>query len=338
MRVGIVGAGFMGRTHARAWAAAGESVVATVAMDDGSADAMAAEHSLRVYPTTEALAHEVDCVDVCLPTHLHLSAVEQAAPHVGGSKTGSIFCEKPLARTVADAERLVALCDEHSVRLGVGHVVRFFPDYAHALALVEAGTVGTPAVLRFSRRAFAPCNRWFLDREQSGGVIFDLMIHDIDFARLAAGPIVRVFGSLDAPEQAGEHAHAICTHASGAITHLEASWRYPHGEFHADFEIAGSGGLISSPGGGAAPIVPYLYPNSREGSAGSDEQAVPVAVQPSPDDPYVRELRAFARAVNENQEPPVAGRDGLAAVRVAAAIEHSIASGQAVDLPREAQS
>ena len=89
----------------------------------------------------------------------------------------------------------------------VGHVVRFFPEYAAAQREVDAGRLGDVAVMRLKRNVFRPRkaqDNWFLDYEKSGGMILDLMIHDFDYARWIAGEVISVFAKH--PDNAAQSA------------------------------------------------------------------------------------------------------------------------------------
>ena len=146
MRVGIIGAGFMGSTHAAAWAETEATLVGVLSASETEADLLARKYNSRSYPTIEAILPDVDVIDVCTPTHLHYEMVLAAA--AAGKHA---ICEKPLARTVEQGQDMIAACQRAGVRLLVAHVVRFFPEYALAKSLVAAGEVGRPGVLRLSR-------------------------------------------------------------------------------------------------------------------------------------------------------------------------------------------
>jgi predicted dehydrogenase len=144
LRAAIVGAGFMGRVHARALQVAGSQLVGVTAASPTSArEAAAALRAERAYEDLDQLLEDasVDVVHVCTPNHLHapiaLAALE-AGKHV--------VCEKPLATDVPGAERLVATA-ERTGRVGtVPFVYRFHPMVREARAMVRAGEVGRIAV------------------------------------------------------------------------------------------------------------------------------------------------------------------------------------------------
>ena len=329
MKIGLIGAGFMGRTHADAWRECGGDVTGVLATPDRSAHALADAYGASVAESVAELARSTDVVDICSPTPLHrdhlLAAVDE------GSR--AIFCEKPLARHLTDAEAMVRSCRDGGVTLGVGHVLRFFPEYVSALAAARRGELGELAVLRFSRRTFAPHKAWFLDTAQSGGVVLDLMIHDLDFARLAAGEVQRVYARLDSGSDGRQHAYALLTHASGTLTHVEGSWRYPRPEFHTSFEFAGSKALVTFDSQSAGAIRSHLAPSEGTGAHGDRTlPEVPVAASPVTENPYAAQLAAFRHAIETGSQPPVSGEEGLRTLRLALAVLESSELGRPVEI------
>lgn len=327
-RVGIVGAGFMGTTHAAGWAATDAQLAAIIAGPDTPPRVLADRYGATAYSDLDAFLAAVDVVDVCAPTHLHAELVEAAA-----AAGKDVVCEKPLARTADQAERMLAACEAAGVRLLVAHVVRFFPEYAAAKAAVERGAVGQPAVLRFSRATYQPskpADNWFVDHGKSGGLVFDLMVHDIDQARWFAGDVTSVYARSVAAARPGaglDHAIAVLRHRSGALTHLEASWAYPPPTFRTRGEIAGEAGVISWDSDRDRPV--HLLPRDEPGDDGPGVPAISATVA---EDPYTTQIRHFLAVLRGETAPLVTAEDGLAAVRIAAAVAASVERGVAIDL------
>src|SRR4026208_2174412 len=172
LRVGVLGTGFAGSMHARsALAIDGAEVVAVAAVPLDDATVLAKECDARVATAEDICgADDIDLVVVATPTYLHAEhaiAAARAGKHV--------FCEKPLARTFADAEAMVRAADEARVTLAVGHLVRFFPAYRPGKGLLDAGTLGRPAIVTMTRGNFAvgSARGWYLDEKKSGGVVLD---------------------------------------------------------------------------------------------------------------------------------------------------------------------
>jgi predicted dehydrogenase len=326
-RIGIIGAGFMGSTHAHAWAATDATLVGILAGPSSDPSELAGRHGASAYDDLDDLLDAVDVVDVCAPTHLHAELV--AASAAAGRH---VICEKPLARTVEQAEHAVDACREAGVHLLVAQVVRFFPEYAAAKAAVERGAVGTPAVLRLGRSTFQPrkaADNWFLDVEKSGGLVFDLMVHDIDYARWVAGEVAAVFARSvhgSRPDAAGDHAIAFLRHERGALTHLEASWAQPPPAFRTRGEIAGDAGVVSWDSDRDGPVRTSL----RAGEADTDE--IPRVRSTLAEDPYTIQIRHLLQVLRDESPPIVTGADGLAAVEVAAAVTESILTGEVVEM------
>ncbi len=320
IKIGIVGTGSMGQTHAAGWAATPATIGGFVGKTAAHVQSLAAQYGARAYPDFETMLADVDVVDICTPTHLHHAQVLQAA-----AAGKHIVCEKPLARTVTQAQEMIAACRAAGVKLLVAHVVRFFPEYVRAREIVTTGGIGQPAVIRLSRGTFRPqkiTDNWFTDTEKSGGVMLDLMIHDFDYARWVAGDVVRVF----AKNAAIEHGLVILTHRDGAISHVEGSWAFPPPHFHTRFEIAGSDGWLAFDSEKNAAVKMALH---RQKTDAPDVPAPGILLDESP---YTTQLKAFYRALVNDEPVPVSAADGLAALQISLAAIESARSGQPVEI------
>lgn len=307
----------MGSGHATIWR---DSGVEVHGYDEFAEVREAAERSgVRVHDDLTSLLDAVDAVDVCTPTDVHARVALEAV------RAGRhVIVEKPFTRTVAEADELLAAAADAHVQVHVAHVVRYFPAYAAAREAVAGGRIGRPAVLRFTREGGLPGGRrWFLDAERSGGLICDVMIHDIDYARWIAGDVVRVYAKelrRVGPENTASHAYAVLTHESGAISHLTASWAREGAGFRTSFDIAGETGLLE-----------YA----------TDER---VAMRTAPpdlfgggewrkgEDPWSLELREFLTALNGGPAPRVSAEDGREALRIALAAVESAKTGEAIEI------
>jgi predicted dehydrogenase len=322
-RLGVVGLGGMGSMHAsllRGLAAEGTHVTEVHAFDDvADVRTKADELGITGHQSLESLIDAVDVVDVCTPTDVH-AQVAHAAINAGKH----VIVEKPITRTLEEADRLLAAADAAGVQLHVAHVVRYFPEYTAAKHAIANGQIGEPAVIRLTREGGLPAGRpWFLDSKRSGGIICDVMIHDIDFARWVAGDVVRVFGRQlrrVGEDQAVTHAHAILTHASGAISHLTASWAREGVGFRTSFDIAGSTGLLE------------FATDERAATRTAPPGLLPAGEWLPGDNPWSRELREFLAALHEGVPARVSAADGRAALEIALAAVESAETGRAIDL------
>jgi predicted dehydrogenase len=335
VRVAIIGTGKIGTTHARAWSWLPGAEIAALADIRQEAARELAETvgagNAAVYADAESLlaAHSdrVDAVSICLPTSLHRSVAEAA--FAAGKH---VLCEKPMALSVADCDAMIAAAEKAGKVFTVGQVVRFFPEFANAKRLVENGAVGAPASLRSRRGGDFPLRStdWYSDVDQSGGVIFDLLVHDIDWAQWCFGPIMRVYAQglterlADKRLEHLDYALLTCRHESGVVSHLEATWADPGG-FVTSFEIAGDGGLLTHDSRKASALSKSVRSDSGLGHAGVFSSPL------SPDDnPYYEQIAAFAAAIREESPVAVSPQDARRAIAVAAAARESLRTGASV--------
>ena len=126
VRVGILGAGFMGTMHANCYAQIPNAeLVAIGDVTPGKAKELAKPHGAKAYATAAGLMRQgLDIVDVCLPTYMHAKYTCSAA-----RKGLNVVCEKPMALTMRDAKRMVKTVRETGVKFMVAHVIRFWPEY-----------------------------------------------------------------------------------------------------------------------------------------------------------------------------------------------------------------
>lgn len=320
-RVGLIGTGFMGSVHAAAWRAIGAPVTSVLVPAGGPLPSDPALAGAEVHGDLDVFLGAVDVVDICTPSDTHVGLALAAA--AAGRPT---LCEKPLSLDADDALRLVIAFERAGVLLQVGHVVRFFPEYVAARNAVARGEVGDPAVLRLSRLTFAPDrgpDSWFADERRSGGLFFDLMIHDLDVARWIAGDVTSVYAR--ASGGARSHGIAVLTHASGAISHVEASWAEPAPVFRTRLEVAGSRGIVAFDSAETTPLVARLH--QREAAASTALADVTLTANP-----FEAELAHFLDVL-AGAAPVLTARDAVAAVEVAAAARISARDGVPVPIP-----
>ena len=325
MRIGIIGAGGMGAVHAQAWRAAGADVVGVFSKALDSAQKLASSVGGTAFASVAELLEGVDVVSVCTPTPSHLEFTRLAA---GAGK--HVVCEKPIALTVQDAQSMISACQMAGVRLYIGHVVRFFPQYRAALETTSSGSLGSLGVIRLKRAAFQPrktTDNWFLDESQSGGMIVDLMVHDFDYARAVGGPVERVFArSARAvnPESPTDYALVTLRFASGAIGLVEGGWAYPQGVFRTGFDIACSDGLIEWSSDASSTVLPFLE------NAVQDMSEVGLPLSILAEDPYLTQIKHVKLALETNTPFAVTPDDALEALKIALAAKQSVKTGKAV--------
>jgi len=327
LNVAIVGAGTMGNIHASCCRdAEGVELAGVTDTVPEKARALADRFGGRTYPDVKTMCADpdVDIVAVCVPTPWHCETTIEAA-----NRGKHVFLEKPIARTIDEAERLVQACDHAGVKLFVAHVVRYFQAYIQIKEMIEAGKVGTVGVVRALRGGPFPriADNWYADRGKSGGLIVDMIIHDYDWLRWCFGEAKRVYardlGARNLPFI--DYALVCIRFKSGVIAHVIGSWAYS-GNFRTALEVAGSKGMIQMNTDECAPIS--IEMQAKEGGGGG----VAVPMIPIAKSPYLLEWEEFIQWINGKCEPRVSPEDGVEALRIALAAEQSANTGQPVNL------
>jgi predicted dehydrogenase len=175
----VLGAGFMGGTHARAFAKLPDVQVLGVSSRSADKAAGLAEE-VGAEPFTDAMAlatdPQVDVVSVTLPTHVH-KEYTVAALNAGKS----VLLEKPMGLSVEECDAMIAAADESGQILMLAHVLRFWPEYVALVDFVKSGELGKPLAATASRLSGRPTwGDWFTNPEWTGGAVHDLQIHDLD--------------------------------------------------------------------------------------------------------------------------------------------------------------
>jgi predicted dehydrogenase len=324
LRVGVIGGGVMGQTHVLSLLAISGADLAGVAAPDIGPE-VAKLCSAAGVPVSDDVAgllkSGLDAVVVATPTDTHVSLVEEAA-----AAGVHVFCEKPLALGVKQAQSAVDACEQAGVKLAVGHVVRYFPAYAKIRELVTRGEIGSPAMAKCRRMSAPPgeARAWYAEGLRSGGVITDMGVHDFDWLLWCLGPVERV-SALVAGRRAGQVAMVVLAHEGGAISSVELSWMDPTG-FWTAVEVSGPGGLLSHDSRSAATFRLDRAPRS------GTPPAVEVPVGELLSDPYHDELADALAWFGGGPAPRVSPADAVAAVALAEAARRSASTRHTVSL------
>jgi predicted dehydrogenase len=323
LTVGLIGAGNIAHLHIGAWKALGARVL--VHSVEGAED-LADQYGLEVSASLDTCLADAEFVDVVTPSVTH-KEVALAAIKAGRN----VICEKPLTLTAADSHEVIAAATAAGVRVYPAHVVRFFPAYVAAHSAIVDGRIGDVAVARFFRQASSPAGGgWYSDVARSGGVIMDLMVHDLDQARWLCGEVTTVYAVQNPPTVDGVSpvnvaAHVTLTHESGAISHCRATWAAAGTAFQSGFQVAGSTGVLKYASG-----ADTGYAEELRDSAAAGDLLIPANTLG--ESPYLTQLRELTRALRGGPEPRVVAADGAAAVYLAEAARASMETGQVIDM------
>ena len=299
VRVAVVGVGHLGQHHARLLSSMeGVELVGVVDILRERAEEVAARVGTRACTTPADLAGDIDAVSIAVPTDAH---VEVALPFI--HRGVAVLVEKPLAASVADADRLIAAAEERGVLLAAGHTERFNPAVAAALPLVSA-----PRFIEVHRLGTFP------ERSLDIDVIFDLMIHDLDLLLASVGsPVASI-------EAVGVHvltprtdiANVRLRFASGCIANLTASRisrervrkaRFFQHDSYVSIDYASQ----------EVEVYRLVRGNGRPAIEGGKLDVVR-------DEPLRRELADFVEAVRSGRPPAVPARAGREALTLATRI------------------
>jgi len=323
MKVAIVGCGGLGNVHAGCYAKIpGVTIVGVCDIDSNHLRKMAERTGAKPYESFDDMLEQSGCevVSVTLPSHLHMPFSIKAA------KAGKhVICEKPIALNLQDAAEMIRVCEQNGVRLFVGHVVRFFPEYVQMKTKIAQGALGRIGVAHLKRIGGHPGDRrpWFKEEDKSGGVVIDLMVHDLDFLRWSLGEVRSVYG-LRKLEGNVDYASATLIFESGAVANIEAHWGYP-GPFTTAAEFAGSVGVIRSD---SSKSVSLQVRKASADNAGGPFVEVPQS--PGYHSPFELEIKHFIDCIRENRQPIVTAQDAYKALEIGLAVVESSRTGKAI--------
>jgi len=327
VRVALIGSGRMGSFHGTTVSRRipGAELVAVADPAPGSAERLAAElgaHRAYQDPADVFADREVDAVVIAAPARFHADLVVAAA---GAGK--GVFCEKPMALSVYDADRTIDAARAAGTVLQVGFNRRFAPDWRAARALLDEGRLGTPRLLRSLTRdpgGFDPA------RVPPGTIFLETLIHDFDTLRfLNPGAVpVEVYATADALVEPAwkdrgllDTAVVVVRFDNGAVGTAEACFEAAYG-YDVRGEVLGSGGLATM-GDGRRTGMTFSGTEGRTvETVRSDHELFA--------DAYTAELAAFVDAVRTGTPARVTGEDARAALSIALAAAESVRSGRPV--------
>jgi myo-inositol 2-dehydrogenase/D-chiro-inositol 1-dehydrogenase len=324
MRVALIGSGRMGSFHGGTVARRlpGVTLAAVADPAPGAAERLATEFGAPTFATDPAEVctdPDIDAVVIAAPARFHADLVVAAA-----AAGKSVFCEKPMALTLADADRAMAAAHQAGVVLQVGFNRRFAPDWAAARTLLDDGRLGKPRLLRSVTRdpgGFDPA------RVAPNAIFLETLIHDFDALRFLnpGANAVEVYATATALVEPAwkdrgllDTAVVIVRFDNGAVGTAEACFEASYG-YDVRGEVFGSGGMATMGDGrrtgmrfsGTSGVTAETVRSDQELFAGA----------------YVAELAAFIDAVRSGTAAPVTGADARAALEIALTAAESVESG-----------
>jgi predicted dehydrogenase len=307
LRVAAIGVGHLGRHHARILSGLpGATLVGVVDTKADRAAEVAAACGSRPFTDFHDLIGLVDAVSIAVPTEAHLDTalafLERGVP---------VLVEKPIARSVEEADRLIAAAEAGGAVLAVGHTERFNPAVA-----VASRHLRDPRFIEVHRLGTFP------ERSLDIDVVFDLMIHDLDIVLSLVAADVASVEAVGVPVLTGrvDIANARLRFENGCIANITASRisrervrkiRFFQPDAYVSIDYA-------------AQEVEMYHLVAREGAPPEIEGG---KLEVTREEPLARELSDFVDAVREGRPPRVTGRDGRRALALAARVTERMAAG-----------
>jgi predicted dehydrogenase len=330
--IGLVGAGRMGSIHARLIAQrVPEARLAAIA----DVNVEAASHlanELGNPPVFDSLddmlaAPGIEAVLIAVSSNHHLEAIRAAA-----AAGRDILCEKPIALTMADTLAGIEAAETAGVRLQVGFMRRWDPDYARARARLASGDLGRPILFKSLQFDAEPPPAAFADPAVSGGIMVDMGIHEFDLARwLMDDEVVEVhaFGSSTAHPELGtvgdvDSAVVNLRFAGGATGTVELARNTTYGE-DVRTEVLATAGSVWV---GHLPVSHGAW--SGGDTSGNVALDAADAVVPRFEVAYAAQTSGFARAIIQDRPVDVPGSAGAAALAIALAADRSMHEGRPI--------
>ena len=336
LRVGMIGAGRIGKVHAET-VAFGLPEAELVSITDVNRDAAARLAGRCGIPAVAASSEEiladprVDAVLICSSTDTHATLIAQAA------RAGKhIFCEKPVALDLAKIDAALEEVAKAGVKLQIGFNRRFDANFARVRQAVATGEIGAPRLVHIVSRDPAPPPVAYV--KSSGGMFLDMTIHDFDMARFLVGDEVDeifVSGGVMVDPQIGaagdlDTALIVLRFRSGVIGTIDNCRQAAYG-YDQRVEILGSLGSIATEN---------RYPNQAVVSTSKEVRTdLPLNFfMERYRESFAAELRAFVEAVIRDRPTPVTGEDGRVPVVMGLAARKSYDERRPVRLAEIAES
>ncbi len=329
IKIGIIGAGRIGRLHADTLTTRvpGAQVLAIADIFAESAKSAAETYGIADYtadPAELISSSDIDAIVICSSTDTHTRFIIESA------RAGKhIFCEKPIDHDLTQIDAALQAAAAAGVKLQIGFNRRFDPNHARLKQAIERGEIGEPHTMMIISRDPSPPPIEYV--KVSGGLMMDMMIHDFDMCRFLLGEVEEMYALGDvkidpAIGEAGDidTAKVMLRFENGVIGTIENSRQAVYG-YDQRVEVFGSGG---------AARTGNWHPNAVTISdAGSVRRDLPMRFfLDRYIDSYVYEMTAFVDAVENDKIVPVTGDDGRAPVVMALAAMRSMRENRPVKL------
>ena len=308
LRIGIIGCSGIGLIHGEAYKYIDNAEVVAVAdIVREKADYLGKLLGAETYYNGRELLQrdDIDVVDICLPTYLHEEFVLEAA-----ERGFHILCEKPMTLSMKKGQNMIDACEKAGVKLMIGQVLRYYPDYLKGIELMSNGTIENVRIVRAYRGGPHPArNRgWYEDSSKSGGPIIDMAIDEIDYLIHCFGAVKEVYAKVSSRNlKLHENAMIMLEFEKGQLAHIMADWSRPRNTaFNTRLEIIATKGIarFNLREEEALELIEVYKAVDNE----DVEPPSPMTIFHSSSNPYVREINEFLLAVETGRKvsiPPI---------------------------------
>ena len=327
MRIGMIGAGGIARTHSKNLAELGNvSITAVSDIDHEKAIALAAQWDAHAVTDYREILDQLDAVYICTPPTTRRQQVETVA-----SAGVPIYCEKPLATTMEDGKNITQAVHEAGIPFMVGFNHRFrkpFQRFRQILTRGELGDLVSAWVTRLGSSTQKINTNWRTTAGLSCGITIESVSHDIDFIRWSCGEPISCFGLTETslPELAGydNSLNAVLSLDSGAAVNLNISW--------ASKLSIGSRGFVGTKGSAVIEGPSQWSIRKLHMSTGENQHSEVFEEPEASDFCYQEASRHFIDCVRSGRPPSIGVNDGLAALAVSIALKSSADQRQVVEV------
>jgi len=273
---------------------------------------------------------DFDGAVITTPTYTHAGLAKLAA-----SAGKHVFCEKPMALTLKEADEMISACRDCNVKLQIGFMRRFDEAFLKAKEIIGDGKIGRLTILKSTGRGPGLPPRWACDPRTSLGMLAEVNSHDFDSVRwLAGGEFSRVYAEADTfkcfdlkkdfPDFYDNSVVSLRLR-NGILGLIDGSCPVDYG-YDARMEVLGTQGVIFIGG----------LQDKAFGFCTREQGVITPTFASWRDrfkDAYIEEIRHFVHCILEDKEPIVKGEDGMRAVEIVLAATKSILSAEPVNLP-----
>ncbi len=294
--------------------------------------------AVPVNSVRDLINSDIDAVYIASPANMHSDQVIECAR---GRK--HVLCEKPLGMTVKEAEKMIQVCREEGVLLGVGLMMRFVAQHQAALKIIKEGKLGVPVYGRAQLSCWYPpiTGAWRQDpKTGGGGSLMDMGSHCIDLLEMFFGKVksVSCFINNNIHTYKSEDSAVVSMlFENGAIGTVDTFFCIPDNSSKNILELYGSKGSIIAKGtigqGPAGEMTAYLEgDNSGYDAEQARIAAAGLTIDPKPVNTYLAEIEEFSSAILEKREPSNTYTLGLRSQKVLDACYQSAKTGKVVDI------